>query len=531
MISRPLKRYSQIVDVVSMLNNGHVGLLVDKIKMQHPLSMSLEAAEMVANQVQDLDMFMVIYNAYRHRFVAGGVITAAIHGCNLKVVKVLMGQRQPIIPIRALEAITVAFRCADMDMLQFIIGNVDLTELDNPLSTDYPIGQSDIKPCSLAAYRYLGDTLSATRFATVFGDDPLHVVGLQSIELFDEAIGGKVISEKTSEALISQVAHTFMHKCHHRDAAKPVRYGFIKFFEHVLLACTKDQEDIDRIKEIRTKVAGLTSTMTPEKETTLMMLGYVMDYKISGWLYRTRPYDFAYMVEWRDMELTQHMLNAFGFDAICQRGTLAQVQEANRLFGMFDRASTDAMDNKDIEVLKYLQANRTEGCRTNRLENESNLEVVKFLMESMPPHSLVVSINTLISRGQMDILRYLKDKPYLDVDNDTDGTLCDIGFYDYVVANCSVDSKSEAIVSACTYGHLKLIKHIFTKNPELLPTPKHLRECIVFDQYHVLEYFFANYKVQVPAHVMKYAIGQDSHHCLKVLNLHHPTDMLKKYIK
>eukprot|EP01133_Synstelium_polycarpum_P007655 gene7655-8959_t len=378
---------------------------------------------MVAERVHDLQSFQVIYHAYRHRFTKTEVLYASIRGGNLHAFMTLY---KVSVPFTHAKVFVEAFLCPNLELLKYIVDNIPFKPASSATELGITVANKDITPAHLQGYMYLlaKDGVVASLFSQH------HVMRLCNVKLFQETYGRVTVENRQViiESISTMFADNLLVFYEEKSTPKQANLEFIEFLEHVLKACAmSDEQEMEKITAIRTRVKTLTSTLTPAKETALAMLGYV------DWIDRvhSRGVDksaFEFIIQWNDLELTSYLLEVYGFASICSTGSLAQVKLANSLPGNCDEPSLrdmfgPSMNNKNVQVLKYLyDLNIYTPCSEYRLLNEDNLETIKFLMESQPYTQMHISKSFLCQQGSVEALRYLATTDIKWIDDDVEPT-------------------------------------------------------------------------------------------------------------
>eukprot|EP01133_Synstelium_polycarpum_P010265 gene10265-11972_t len=426
-------RYDQLSSAETILQWGYPGLLLDKIRQHRHLHLTKTAVKMIANQIVDPLSFSLIFSSYIHLFSVDSLISA-VSGGNIVALDMIhkhLIKRGIAFPLWS--AIAEAFMCGHVHILKYIIENVDLTVHYNDTGTHigfYCMGQGNalikynrLKRRHLEGYLYLRDKLTSNQFTTVFGRDLYHVVYMEDIALFDETFSKmdrKDIQEITT--LITNITKTRTLLWLDRNKKKAeskrrVDVGYLDFVEHVLKACivNGDSKELATLSETRNRARSLTSDLTPEKEVLLTLLEIAKAMSIA-----IDKSSYISMIEWNDLDLTPYLLKMFGFDLICCHGTLAQVEAAHQLLGPDDNVTDKIWSSENVDVLRFIHANRTEPCPRSRLVGEYNLEIVKFLVESCPPRSLNYSLNYIMYSNNVGIIKYLLSHQDRWVNQDTE---------------------------------------------------------------------------------------------------------------
>eukprot|EP01133_Synstelium_polycarpum_P020521 gene20521-24632_t len=376
--------------------------------------------QMIANQILDPLSFSMIFSAYSHLFTVTSLMTATTGG-NLVAVETIhrhLVKHQVAIPVTRL--VSEAFMCGHMQVLVYMVENMNVKLLD-PMKAHQDdemilpsfygrqrdtgtVPLSRLRSRHLQGYTYLRSKLTNTQLQAFFGKDPLYVLYLQSIPLFTEKFGKslKDCAKVTDiiDALVNDRLDLWTREP--KMASKKKRdVQFLDFVEHVLKACAKTTKEKDKITKKRNKARSLTSNLTPEKEVLLTLLEYSVD---------ITPTEYTCIIGWNDLELTPYTLKSFGFDAICQHGSLEQVQAADQLLGPNHTAATEnAMDSSNIEVLRYLQANcpKTLECDQECIRHEDNIDVVRFHVETQQHGWMIYSLSEVLKNNRLAIARYL----------------------------------------------------------------------------------------------------------------------------
>eukprot|EP01133_Synstelium_polycarpum_P013654 gene13654-16078_t len=392
-----------------MVTSGQLDTLMGKIKRHERLYFSPMASNVIANMVHDQLAFSTIYTAYRYIFTSPDAIVAAAVSGNINALQILHTQLYPVpIAFPVYEAIANALLGGHLDVLRYIVENVDLKPLYHPLEATRTRFASitDVTPQHLEACLYLHNNVPKTVLPQIFRD-PLDVMGLVNIELFNELV--IVADHYDRNGMLLRVCQIIERML---AAPRAADSDLVTFVERVVRNCCREWAIV---LAVRPQARELSSTMTPLKETYLSLLGYICliapDIPEAVALKR----QFRFMIEWNDLELTEYFVEIFGFDAICARGSLAQVKAASQMLVAGYHVSAAAMDSKDLEVLKYLHSHRDEGCMTDRLLKERNMDIIKFIVESQPEATLVVSRSDLAKQERIDVIKYLNTKRCVDI--------------------------------------------------------------------------------------------------------------------
>eukprot|EP01133_Synstelium_polycarpum_P010266 gene10266-11974_t len=372
---------------------------------------------MIANQIVDPLSFSLIFSSYSHLFTLGSLMSAVSGG---NIVALDMIHKHLIecgITFSFWNAIAEAFMCGHVHILKYIVENVDLTVRHGDLLRQgfYGMGQrrvlvqdNHLKRRHLEGYLYLRDKLTSSQFATVFGTDQYHVLYMEDIALFNETfpvLDRNEIREFQTILfnIIPKRSQLWLEGNKKKATSKRrVDVGYLDFVEHVHKSCivNGDAKELATISEKRNRARSLTSNLTPEKEVLLTLLEFANDVCREAKQYLS-------IIRWSDLDLTEYILKIFGFDLICCHGTLAQVEAAHQLLGPEDKVTDLIWSSKNVDVLRFIHANRTEPCPRDRLVGEYNLEIVKFLVESCPPLSLSYSLQELMTSNNVGIIKYL----------------------------------------------------------------------------------------------------------------------------
>ncbi|EGG20702.1 hypothetical protein DFA_00563 [Cavenderia fasciculata] len=81
--------------VSDMLRNGHVGLLMDKLKRNINVSLSNDSVELICLKVKDLNNFKILYTLYQKSFVGENLVGCACRAGNPEIVEILLVQEYP----------------------------------------------------------------------------------------------------------------------------------------------------------------------------------------------------------------------------------------------------------------------------------------------------------------------------------------------------------------------------------------------------------------------------------------------------
>ncbi|EFA85901.1 hypothetical protein PPL_01133 [Heterostelium album PN500] len=90
-----LHRYDQFTDS-RIINNGWYHLLSDRIKSGHSLRFDTDDADLLCQQVRDIDIFTVVYNHKIIYFTNPECLLTAIGSGNIAATRILLKQRYPV---------------------------------------------------------------------------------------------------------------------------------------------------------------------------------------------------------------------------------------------------------------------------------------------------------------------------------------------------------------------------------------------------------------------------------------------------
>eukprot|EP01133_Synstelium_polycarpum_P011521 gene11521-13443_t len=417
--------YNQLSSAETMLRSGYPSMLIDKVKRQQHLHLSDVAVLMIANQIVDPLSFQMIFSGYSHLFNVASLMTA-VTGGNIVAVETIhrhLVKCDVAIPVARL--LTEAFMCSHMTVIKYIVENMDLSRLVSPSDKEEPeqrlptfydidrdtgmVSRSRLRKRHLDGYLYLRDRLTGAQLDVIFGKDPQVVVYLQSIALFDETFPKVAINTRASiknhiYELVSPRIKLYSQKIN-MESKKKQDLAFLDYVEHVLRSCANNAKAADKVTEKRTRARSLTSNLTAEKEVLLTLLGIIDSIPGKPSL---NPSYYISLIKWNDPDLTPYLLLTVGFDDICVYGNLSQVQEAHKLLGPKYRVTPYAWSGSDLEILKFLHANGMGTCDAERLHDEKDLEIVRFLVETQPSGSLTYLDSDMLANNRVAIAKYLR---------------------------------------------------------------------------------------------------------------------------
>eukprot|EP01133_Synstelium_polycarpum_P009271 gene9271-10874_t len=407
-------------DVESIVRSGHLGLLRDKIKRQCHLYMSDKAVEMIVKSVHDPHTFDLIYQTFMPRFTDGALVITAIRGGNLHAFKRLYAAVKK--PVAMDRIFGEAFLSPNHDIVMYVADNIPMP----PAAKGYTVDSNAITLAHLERYMYVRHKVPVNR---LFED--YHEVRLCSKELFDATY--LPVTDESRPRIIETITKMFVDNILviyvHGQERPPslAKLEFVDYLEHVLKACAIDEKEVAVINAVRIRAIMLTSTMTPVKETYLVMLGYI-NWMDKRHLRGTTHSAFQFMIEWNDLDLTPYLHEKFGFAGICATGSLAQVEAAHRL-PLTANDVSPTMASKDIQVLRFLHQHNLAICSQNRLMKEDNVEIIKFIVETQTK-PMRISRRFLFLKERIDALKYLATKEWVDVDAEDDAQLVEDGMDD-----------------------------------------------------------------------------------------------------
>eukprot|EP01133_Synstelium_polycarpum_P013433 gene13433-15831_t len=476
---------------------------------------------------------------------------AAVTGGNLTAVTMLHRQGM-VSPFPALQAIGEAFMCGHMDVVRYIVENVDLDSNNTflpalpmnylPQTRTNELVTLTLKPRHASGYIYLCGALSSAKFQRIFGNHPFQVMSTCSIPLFNEMLAKVGRGATVLQTVKVKMVEIFEAKAHkylrlvdrhddHNDI--PGDLLFIDYLDHVLRACASDGKNLRAIKDLRLEASTLTAGLTPGKATVISLLLY----------FNKGPFDtsagltnvnFQGIASWsEDLQLAPFLLETFGINTMCSEGaSLPMVQAGLALLNDFSSWTTEAFQSNNIEVLRYLHDRYPDfKCSTDRLIDETNLEIIKFFIETQPKGSLEVSLSSYVRGGDIEILRYLQqggvkfrnidhqdddyynslyhvtieviqylvDQKYdlkkfsISIDRESDLPMVQL-YIKHLDANDSsfIDNVKAIMHDACTSGLLNIVQYIHS----LLPTTDFGEEMLDYAfgarQDHIVEFILAN---------------------------------------
>ncbi|EFA86029.1 hypothetical protein PPL_01262 [Heterostelium album PN500] len=129
------RKYNHWNKAYEMINNNHIGLIVDKIKTGQYFEISSYDLSIFCIKVTDLNQFMLVYNKYRDTlFLSKDLISNACRAGNIEIVKILLNQTFPIL-LKRDGAFKGALLGGHIEILDYLLENgIDpVNELDEKL--------------------------------------------------------------------------------------------------------------------------------------------------------------------------------------------------------------------------------------------------------------------------------------------------------------------------------------------------------------------------------------------------------------
>ena len=139
------------------------------------------------------------------------------------------------------------------------------------------------------------------------------------------------------------------------------------------------------------------------------LLPQYLDNDILRALSETCRYNGRLTREERKLRRAKHL----GWLNLCQNGDLEDIKMLHE--NMSEGCTTDAMDlaaaNGHLEVIKWLHENRSEGCTNYAMNNAASyghLEVVKWLHENRLEGCTKYAMDLAAEYGHLEVVEYLK---------------------------------------------------------------------------------------------------------------------------